>query len=344
MGPIILPRISDQKPLVSVVSITYNHEPYIRDCLEGFLLQKANFPVEVIIHDDASTDHTADILREYYEKRPDLFHVIIERENQYSKNNPILEPLYEQAQGKYIAICEGDDYWTDPLKLQKQFDFLEKNKEYVMCFGQAITTFNKKKSKRYIEEQSKTIGYKEILEKNMISTLTSFYRREVIINYLQTSLSWKHKKWAMADYPLELFVASNGKVFSFADIFGAYRILPQSASHGNLKKMLAFHRSVLNIKLFFNNKVSRSFSSNKLIYDYCKTCIQIILSKKKYSRTAVCHYYKVAKRVNNEIESDFIINCITAYFFPFLYPIKKRLSNTYYLYQIKKIKYRLTHY
>ena len=131
MEPIILPRISDRKPLVTVVSITYNHESYIRDCLEGFLMQKTSFPVEVIIHDDASTDHTAEIIREYYEKRPDLFYVIIEKENQFSKNKIISLPLYKQAQGKYIAFCEGDDYWTDPLKLQKQFDFLEKNQDYI---------------------------------------------------------------------------------------------------------------------------------------------------------------------------------------------------------------------
>ena len=146
MDPIILPRKSNQKPMVSVISITYNHEPYIRDCLEGFLMQKTNFPAEIIIHDDASTDHTADIIREYYEKRPDLFHVIIERENCYSIHKPIMMPLYKQAQGKYIALCEGDDYWTDPLKLQKQFDFLESHPEYSGCFHSYKTYFcNSKK-------------------------------------------------------------------------------------------------------------------------------------------------------------------------------------------------------
>ena len=131
--PIVLPRKTDRKPLVSVISITYNQEPYIRECLDGFLKQKTDFPWEVIIHDDASTDHTADIIREYYEKRPDVFHVIIERNNQYSTGKDFMLSLFEQASGKYIAFCEGDDYWNDPLKLQKQFDFLENNRDYSLC-------------------------------------------------------------------------------------------------------------------------------------------------------------------------------------------------------------------
>lgn len=121
-------------PLVSIICITYNHEPYIRQCLDGFMMQKTNFPFEVLIHDDASTDKTADIIREYEARYPDVIKPIYQTENQYSKGVKIgLTYLYPNAKGKYIAECEGDDYWTDPLKLQKQVDFLEENQEYVMC-------------------------------------------------------------------------------------------------------------------------------------------------------------------------------------------------------------------
>ena len=124
-----------QLPLVSICSITYNHAPYIRQCLDGFLMQKTNFKYEIIIHDDASTDGTAEIIKEYVEKHPDLITPVFQTENQYSKGlrGFYTKFVYPRAKGKYIALCEGDDYWTDPLKLQKQVDFLEANPDYVLC-------------------------------------------------------------------------------------------------------------------------------------------------------------------------------------------------------------------
>lgn len=117
-----------KSPVVSIVCITYNHESFIRDCLEGFIMQKTNFAFEVLIHDDASTDKTADIIRLYEAKFPEIIKPIYQIDNQYSKGiNPGTKFLFPLARGKYIAICEGDDYWTDPLKLQKQVDFLEAN-------------------------------------------------------------------------------------------------------------------------------------------------------------------------------------------------------------------------
>ncbi len=121
-------------PLVSIICNTYNHVNYIRQCLDGFLMQETNFPIEILVHDDASTDGTADIVREYEDKYPDLIKPIYQTENQYSKGVKVsLKYQYSRAQGKYIALCEGDDYWTDPLKLQKQVDLLENNQDCVMC-------------------------------------------------------------------------------------------------------------------------------------------------------------------------------------------------------------------
>jgi glycosyltransferase involved in cell wall biosynthesis len=124
-----------QLSLVSICSITYNHEPYIRQCLDGFLMQKTNFKYEIIIHDDASTDGTAEIIKEYAERYPDLITPVFQTENQYSKGlrGFYAKFVFPRAKGKYIALCEGDDYWTDPLKLQKQVDFLEANPDFVMC-------------------------------------------------------------------------------------------------------------------------------------------------------------------------------------------------------------------
>lgn len=123
-------------PLVSISCITFNHAGYIRDALEGFLMQKTSFPFEILINDDASTDGTADIIHEYENRYPDLIFPIYQAENQFSKGLRGLSSRFNvpRARGKYIAICEGDDYWIDPLKLQKQVDFLEANPEYNMCW------------------------------------------------------------------------------------------------------------------------------------------------------------------------------------------------------------------
>ena len=120
-------------PEVSICCITYNHAKYIRDALDSFLMQKTTFPIEIIIHDDASTDGTADIIREYEAKYPDIIKPIYQTENQYSKGVRIFLSIIPLAKGKYIAVCEGDDFWTDPKKLQIQYDFMESHPDYSLC-------------------------------------------------------------------------------------------------------------------------------------------------------------------------------------------------------------------
>ena len=126
----------DNQIVVSIQCLTYNHALYIRQCLDGFVMQKTNFRFEAIVHDDASTDGTQDIIREYEKKYPDIIKPIYQKENQYSKGIPgfITNLVSSKCKGKYIAICEGDDYWIDPNKLQMQVDFLESHPEYSMCF------------------------------------------------------------------------------------------------------------------------------------------------------------------------------------------------------------------
>lgn len=120
--------------MVSISCITYNHEKYIRHCLDSLLMQKTNFKYDIIVHDDASTDNTANIIREYEKKYPDVIKPIYQSENQYSKGIKIgpnfITPIIK---GKYVAFCEGDDFWTDPYKLQKQFDIMEKNPDCSIC-------------------------------------------------------------------------------------------------------------------------------------------------------------------------------------------------------------------
>jgi glycosyltransferase involved in cell wall biosynthesis len=125
----------NDNPVVSICCSTYNHEKYIRQCIEGFLNQTTDFLFEIIIHDDASTDGTTEIIQEFYEKYPNLIKPIIQQENQYSKGIRVnYEYVFPIAKGKYIAFCEGDDYWSDPEKLQLQVNFLEENPQYSFVF------------------------------------------------------------------------------------------------------------------------------------------------------------------------------------------------------------------
>lgn len=126
---------------VTVCSITYNHAQYIRACLDSILMQKTNFAFEIVINDDCSTDGTTEILKEYETRFPDIIRPIYHKENQYSKGvrDVFQRFVFPNARGRYCAICEGDDYWIDPLKLQKQYDMLEADKRISYCFTNRLT-------------------------------------------------------------------------------------------------------------------------------------------------------------------------------------------------------------
>ena len=135
--------MDNQDIKVTIRCITYNQKDYIRQCLDGFVMQRTNFRFEAIVHDDASTDGTAEIVREYAEKYPDIIKPIFETENQYSKHDGSLGRIMNaNTRGKYVAICEGDDYWTDPLKLQKQADFLDANPQCSLTYHACKNVFS----------------------------------------------------------------------------------------------------------------------------------------------------------------------------------------------------------
>ena len=174
--------MTKKDPLVSICCITYNHEEYIRDAIDGFLMQKTSFPIEIIIHDDCSTDKTSAIIKEYWRKNPNLIYPILQKENQFSQGKQILPFAAKKAKGKYIAICEGDDYWTDPRKLQKQVNFLEKNDRFSGVAHQSIVKHENNNVKNYIFSSTAkdVIKTEDLLSGRLFHTASLAFRTKII--------------------------------------------------------------------------------------------------------------------------------------------------------------------
>lgn len=219
--------------MVSISCLTYRHEKYIRQCLDGFLMQQTNFKFEVLIHDDASPDHTADIIREYEKKYPEIIKPIYQTENQYSKGVKI-SATYQapRARGKYVAFCEGDDFWTDPFKLQKQFDALEQHPDCHMCVHQVMRTNEEGIPKKPYSDSNVPTGV--IFQKDFFEMIN----RDAYGTPFQTSSyfmyfeDWKnlHKEYPdfvkacmVGDLTMLLYLGNVGSVYYYQEAMSCYR-------------------------------------------------------------------------------------------------------------------------
>ena len=217
--------------LVSIRCCTYNHEPYIRKCLDGFVMQKTNFRFEAIVHDDASTDGTAAIVREYASRYPDIIKPIFEEENQYSKHDGSLSRIMNShMRGKYIAMCEGDDYWTDPYKLQKQVDFLNNHPDYAMCFHDCYIR-NETQNEFYHEEiQNRDYSVKELFSKWIVPTASMLLKKECVLEISPDI------RIINGDIRVVLSCFAHGKVRGMKDKMSAYRVQENGATIKRVKE------------------------------------------------------------------------------------------------------------
>ena len=211
--------------LVSILCITYNHGNYISEALESFLMQKTDFKYEVLIHDDASTDKTADIIRQYEGKYPDLIKPIYQIENQFSKGGKVGSINRDRAIGKYYALCEGDDYWSDPYKLQKQVDFLEKNPDYSLCTHATLVVDSD--SKKTISTtrpslKNQDFSIEEVIEGGggFFATNSMVYRSDM--GSIRPDFYYKNK-FSFGDYQLMILLAMIGKVYYIDEFMSVYR-------------------------------------------------------------------------------------------------------------------------
>lgn len=218
-------------PLVSICVLSYNHEPYLRESLDGIVNQVCPFDYEVLIHDDASKDRSQEIIREYTERYPARFKPILQTENQYSKGVKItITYNYPRAQGRYIAICEGDDYWSDPHKLQKQVEYMEAHPDCSMVYGRVRHYKQRRQKFGPLWGGAPETSFERLLEGNCIPTPTVLVRRSVIEDYTR-EIAPDAATWRMGDYPLWLYASLRGRIHFMEDQLAVYRVLEESASH-----------------------------------------------------------------------------------------------------------------
>lgn len=243
------------RPQVSVLCATYNQVDYIRDALNGFLMQHTSFPFEVLVHDDASTDGTCDILREYEERYPNRVRVIYEEENQFAKQPEMggyfQNGLNRYARGKYIAVCEGDDYWTDPHKLQTQFDYMESHPTCVCC-GHRVVAVDADSPDIVIREigygdQEIDVSTEQIITHFAMQTASLFYRKGYEDSYLK---EWTFKK-VVGDFPWLVYLSQQGVVHYLPQRMSAYRLLSRGSHSSESRRDRLLERYKETIMLHF---------------------------------------------------------------------------------------------
>jgi glycosyltransferase involved in cell wall biosynthesis/RimJ/RimL family protein N-acetyltransferase len=247
------------KPMVSVFMITYNHEPYIGQAIESILAQKTNFDFDIVIGEDCSTDNTRKIVLGYAEKKPGKIKPLLHEQNIGAIANQMA--VFSACTGKYIAICEGDDYWTDPLKLQKQVDFLEANPEYGLVYSdfkiidKEGNDIDQPAHKSIRERYQEGYVFTELLKGNFINTCSVVFRKELMPGDIYVS----EKSWFIYDYWLWLRVATKSKIHFINEATAAYRFHDGGVSHSNgFKDKRKFYNLYFDIIESFNRENAQS--------------------------------------------------------------------------------------
>lgn len=284
---------------VSVICITYNHERYIDKCLAGIVMQQTDFKYEVIVYDDASPDKTADIVKEYAEKYPELIKPFYQKNNTVSRGYNKYHDIYRLSKGEYFAICEGDDFWTDPLKLQKQFDFMEAHPDYSLC-GTAAYFANEDSS--FMPEMfsrpggSREIPVEEIIDDWCMATASLFYRknkRVVDIPYVGDCRN--------GDFATAVYLALNGRVYYIDEPTCAYRKMSIGSLGYRWRSEPEFYKKSRTAYLGMLKRIDEfteyrftDIISKKIERDYFEMCLTL-------------GDYKAAKEVKNKFNELSVI-------------------------------------
>ena len=278
---------------VSIVCTTYNHDKYISRTIHSFLDQKTNFNYEIIIHDDASVDNTVNILRVFEKKHKPTIKVLYEKENQYKLGRAIIdEIMLPIAKGKYIAFCEGDDFWCDSQKLQKQFDYMEAHPECSLCAHNTLLhhlSGNAKDYKFHNWHKIHKMTEREVFMKWKIHTSSFFFKKEFAYRE-----RYSRKYW-FGDYVRVTSAFSKGEIMVFPEIMSVYNYgvetgLLQSYENSQTKRIKLLDRK--KYLLEYNSKTEYRFDS--IITERCK---QLDFEADTYEERYIISYSKEKKDV-----------------------------------------------
>ena len=253
-------------PVVSICCITYNQAAYIQNAIDSFLLQKTVFPFEILIHDDASSDGTRDILVAYSKKYPRIIKLVLQSENQFSSCRLIAPRfLYPISKGKYVALCEGDDYWVDDTKLQKQVDFLENNQDYVVTYSDCEPFDETGKLDADFGAIKKDIGALGLKKAPAINTLTACFRNVI------------------KEVPQELMSAQHGDLvlWSLLGHYGKGKYMPEIQPSA-----YRVHDGGIHSKKDKREKLEMALITHFALYTYYKRTHDEVLSK--YYKVQIC--------------------------------------------------------
>ncbi len=275
-----------EAPLVSIIIITYNHKEYISQSVDSLLIQQTNFPFEIILGEDESNDGTREICIEYAHKYPDKIRLFLRSRKDciYINGNPTgiynFKECLMTARGKYIAICEGDDYWIEPLKLQKQVDFLEMNPDYNICFHNAIVKYaNKKKPDvlfsnlewNKLEKNKRIYTIDDLIsEESLIPTASILFRNRAPI-----ALPEWFDRFMNSDMVLFILVCGKGKIWYFDECWSIYRKHKGGVSNlivGNFKHIMRL-RMFYQMMKYFRGDHRESFT--KVIRQHFNSLIDL---------------------------------------------------------------------
>lgn len=321
----------DSRPImVSIQCLVYNHEPYIRQCLDGFVAQKTNFRFEAIVHDDASTDESAGIIKEYAEKYPDIIKLVLESENQYKKHDGSLRKIVmEHLKGKYIALCEGDDYWIDPMKLQKQVNYMEAHPECTLYVSNGVGYYEKEKKSVRLNpiqtKESKYLTMSEVLREKggLIPTASMCFRREM----METEPEWCLNA-PVGDRPLRMWCAIHGKIYYDVTPMVVYRKSSIGSFTQHVNADYNYARHILDeMNVFYD-------AFDKYTHQEYKDDVQYMKDREEYS------FYSRVRDFNSLFHCSFFYNkswlerikIHVKIQFPFVYKILYKIKSAIRLY------------
>ncbi len=307
---------------VSIICNTYNHVRYIRDALKGFVMQKTSFAFEVLVHDDASTDGTQEIIREYEKKYPEIIKPIYQQVNQYSQNIKITKTFqYPRAKGKYIAFCEGDDYWIDENKLQVQFNALEENPEIDIC-AHSYKVINGRDDS-FIENKiySKNdciIPLERIIigEGGIVGTNTLMYRKDIVMDDRYT-----FDKDICHDYVLQIKCSLRSGMLFLNRIMAVYRFAVPNSFCDRMRKDKEKEKVFLEKKIYMLKKLDEDTQLQYHNAIEARLLLYGIVVEKPFKEKI--HIFKNHSKGFRLLNSHEKLQIVLKTFFPFAIKLKR---------------------